>query len=355
MSISISNFGKTVTNEDVALFTVTNNNGLIAKFTNWGATIVSLLVPDKNGNLIDVVLGFDNLEDYFINHCYFGATIGRNCNRIQNASFKINGNSYFLDKNERDKNNLHSGFNGYQKRLWNYKINEKNNSVSFSILSPDMDQGFPGNFNITVTYTLSNDNGLEIIYKGISDKDTVANMTNHSYFNLNGHNCGSIVNHNLCINSTKIATIDNESIPTGELLNVEKTPFDFTKFKRIADDIDCDFEQIKIAGGYDHSFLIDKKTSGMEKIASLNSEESGISMDVYSDCLAVQFYSGNYISEVPQIGKGGFTYGHRSGLCLETGFLPNSINEKNFVSPLLKANMEYNSKTIYLLTSVQDF
>ncbi len=347
MSISISNFGKTVDNEPVSLFTLTNSNGITATFTNWGATIVSILVPNKDGKLLDVVLGFDNLEDYFINHCYFGATIGRNGNRIQNASFKINGTSYFLDKNERNKNDLHSGFNGYQKRLWDYSVDTSNNAVSFKLLSPDMDQGFPGTFNVSVTYKLSNDNGLEITYSGICDKDTVANMTNHSYFNLNGHNSGSIINHYLQINSKKFAIIDEESIPTGVLADVQNTPLDFTNFRKIADDIDSSFEQLQLTKGYDHSFLVDKKVDGIEKVATLKCEESGISMEVYSDCPAVQFYAGNYIDEVPQIGKGNFTYGNRSGLCLETGFLPNSINEPNFASPILKANEKYYSKTIY--------
>lgn len=347
MSISISNFGNTDENENVSLFTVKNKNGVTAKFTNWGATIISIVVPDKDGKLIDVVLGFDNLEDYFVNHCYFGATIGRNGNRVQNASFKINGITYYLDKNERAKNDLHSGFNGYQKRLWDYSIDEATNSVIFKLLSPDMDQGFPGNFNVNVTYTLSDDNELEISYNGICDKDTLANMTNHSYFNLNGHNSGSIINHKLQINSKKFAIVDSESIPTGKLADVENTPLNFTNFRRIADDIDNDFEQLKLTKGYDHSFLIDKKSNDIEKVATLKSEQSGITMDVYSDCLAVQFYAGNYIDEIPQIGKGGFTYGNRSGLCLETGFLPNSINEPNFASPVLKANTEYKSKTIY--------
>ena len=178
MSINISNFGKTDKNEEVSLFTVKNKNGMIATFTNWVATVVSILVPDKNNNMHDIVLGFDKLEDYFINYCYFGATVGRNGNRIGNASFKINGTTYNLDKNERNKNNLHSGFNGYQKRLWNYSTDESTNSVSFTLLSPDMDQGFPGNFNVTVTYTLTDDNALKINYNGTSDKDTIANMTN---------------------------------------------------------------------------------------------------------------------------------------------------------------------------------
>ena len=215
---------------------------MTAKLTNWGATLVSLLVPDKKGKELDVVLGFDKLKDYFVNHCYFGATIGRNGNRIGGAEFTINGKKYQLDKNERDKNDLHSGFNGYQKRLWEATKNEDRNAVTFKILSPDLDQGFPGNFNVSVTYTLSDDNGLEIEYNGISDKDTIANMTNHSYFHLNVHNSGSITDHFVQINSNNFAVVDNESIPTGELHTVKNTPLDFTNFRKISDDIDSDFE-----------------------------------------------------------------------------------------------------------------
>lgn len=347
MSIMVTDFGKTNDNKLVKLFTIKNDNNVTVKLTNWGATLVSIVVPDKNGFLRDVVLGFDNLEDYFVNHCYFGATIGRNGNRIQNASININGSTYNLDKNERGKNNLHSGFNGYQKRLWDYRIDEGNNSVTFKLHSPDGDQGFPGNFDISVTYALSKYNGVEITYNGVSDKDTVANMTNHSYFNLNGHNSGTILNHYLRINSKKFAIVDEESIPTGELVDVENSPLDFTNFRRLADDIDSDFQQLKFTKGYDHSFLVDKKEPGLEKVATLISNESGILMNVYSDCLAVQFYAGNYIDEIPQRGKEDYIYPNRSGLCLETGFLPNSINEPNFASPILKANETYTSKTIY--------
>ena len=347
MSINISDFGKTENKENVSLITVKNKNGMIATFTNWGATVVSIIVPDKSGEMRDVVLGFDSVDSYLVNYCYFGATVGRNGNRIGNASFKINGITYNLDKNERNKNDLHSGYNGYQKRLWDYSVNELNNSVSFKLLSPDMDQGFPGNFNITVTYTLTDDNALQINYNGTSDKDTIANMTNHSYFNLNGHNSGSIINHYLQLNSHKFAIVDDESIPTGELADVTNTPLDFTKFRRIADDINSDFEQLKLTKGYDHSFLIDKKENGIEKVATLKSEESGITMEVYTDCKAVQFYAGNYLDDVPQTGKGGYVYGFREGLCLETGFLPNSINIPTFASPILKAGETYDSTTIY--------
>ena len=185
--IEISDFGM-FENKDIKLFTLTNSNGLVAKLTNFGAVLVSLFVPDKNGNLDDVVLGFDSLEKYLTNDvCYFGSTIGRNSNRVKNSSFNLNGITYNLDKNERDKN-LHSGFNCYNKRAWEYSTNENNNSISFNLISPDGDQGFPGDFNITVTYTLTNDNELKIEYNGKCNKDTVANMTNHSYFNLAGHN-----------------------------------------------------------------------------------------------------------------------------------------------------------------------
>lgn len=186
--IEISDFGK-FENNTVKLFTITNSNGLLAKLTNFGAILVSLFVPDKNGKVDDVVLGFDTLKKYFTNDiCYFGSTIGRNSNRVKNASFVLNGITYNLDKNEREKNNLHSGFNPYNKRLWNYSINENSNSVSFNLISPDGDQGFPGEFNISVTYTLTDDNELKIEYNGFTDRDTIANMTNHSYFNLSGHN-----------------------------------------------------------------------------------------------------------------------------------------------------------------------
>ena len=186
--IEISDFGM-LENKEVKLFTITNSNGLVAKLTNFGAVLVSLFVPDNNGELNDVVLGFDSLEKYLTNDvCYFGSTIGRNSNRVKNSSFNLNGMTYNLDKNERDKNNLHSGFNCYNKRLWNYSTCENNNSISFNIISPDGDQGFPGDFNITVTYTLTDDNELKIEYNGKCNKDTIANMTNHSYFNLAGHN-----------------------------------------------------------------------------------------------------------------------------------------------------------------------
>lgn len=345
--IEISDFG-IFENINVKMFSITNSNNLTAKLTNFGALLVSLFVPDKNGNLDDIVLGFDTLEKYFTNDvCYFGSTVGRNSNRVKNASFNLNGITYNLDKNEREKNNLHSGFNPYNKRLWDYSIDNSSNSVSFNLISIDGDQGFPGDFNITVTYTLTDNNELKIEYNGKSNKDTIANMTNHSYFNLAGHNNGTTMNQNLWINADKFVEVDNELIPTGKLVEVRNTPMDFTSSKKIGHEIDADFGQLKLTGGYDHAYVINKAQNGIEKIAVLSDENSGRTMEVYTDALGVQFYAGNFIENNKVVGKENCMYKNRSGICLETGFLPDSMNQENFVSPVLKANEIYNTTTIY--------
>lgn len=345
--IEISDFGN-FENENVKIFTITNSNNLTAKLTNFGALLVSLFVPDKKGKLDDVVLGFDTLEKYFTNDvCYFGSTVGRNSNRVKNASFNLNGVTYDLDKNEREKNNLHSGFNPYNKRLWDYTIDNSNNSVSFNLISPDGDQGFPGEFNITVTYTLTDDNELKIKYNGKSNKDTIANMTNHSYFNLAGHNNGTAMNQNLWINADRFVEVDNELIPTGNLIEVINTPMNFTTSKKIGHEIDADFEQLHLTGGYDHCYVINKTQNGIEKIAVLSDESSGRNMEVYTDTIGVQFYAGNFIENNKIVGKENCMYKNRSGICLETGFLPDSMNQENFSSPVLKANEIYNTTTIY--------
>lgn len=348
MGIEMSSFGRDLDGNTVRLFTISNSNGLTAKITNFGAVLVSLLVPDKNGKIDDVVLGFDTLEKYFNNDvCYFGSTIGRNSNRIKNANFVLNGVTYNLDKNERGKNDLHSGFRPYNNRLWDYSINEENNSVSFTLLSPDMDQGFPGEFNISVTYSLDNDNNLKIEYTGVSSKDTIANMTNHSYFNLSGHNSGTAINQELYINADKYVEVDDELIPTGLLKDVENTPMDFRKPTKIGLRINDNFKQFEYTGGYDHSFVVNKSNPGIEKIAVLSDKQSGRTMEVYTDSVGVQFYSGNFIENNKILGKENCSYKNRCGICLETGFLPDSMNQPSFGSPVLKAGNTYNTTTIY--------
>lgn len=347
MEIKISNFGKCDQGE-AKEFTLTNSNGMKAILTNYGAVLISLFVPDKNGNTSDVVLGFDTLEKYTKNHiCYFGSTVGRNSNRVQGAQFELDGVTYDLDKNERNKNNLHSGFNPYNERLWDYEIDESENSVKFNLVSPDGDQGFPGEFKISVIYTLTNDNEIKIEYNGTCNKDTVANMTNHSYFNLAGHNSGTAINQILSINADKYLEVDDELIPTGNLVDVTSTPLDFRTPKRISKDLDVGLEELKFTNGFDHSFAINKATTGIEKVAVLSDEESGRSMEVYTDCIGIQFYAGNFIENNTAVGKENCMYKNRSGICLETGFFPNAINEKKFVSPVLKQGDTYNSTTIY--------
>lgn len=343
-NITITNFGNL---SDVKLFTLVNSHGMTAKLTNLGAILVSLLVNNSKHNLVDVVLGFDTPEQYLNNNtCYFGSTIGRNSSRIKNAQFTIDGTIYNIDQNEKS-NNLHSGFNGYNKRIWDYEIDENNLSVIFTLNSPDGDQGFPGNFKVSVKYKLTDDNAIKITYSGISDKKTIANMTNHSYFNLNGHSSGTAMNHSLNINASKYAPVNSNLIPIGNLENVKNTPMDFTDFYVIGDRINDNFEQFNFTKGYDHGYVIDKKPHSLDKIATLIGDISNIKMEVYSDCLGVQFYAGNYIDSIPQIGKDNVCYSNRSGICLETGFLPDAINQPNFESPILNPGIEYHSKTIY--------
>lgn len=347
MSISVTAFGKNQTGEEVSLYTVENKNGMKACFTNYGAIITKIVVPDKNGVLADVVLGYDSMEGYIKNPGYFGATIGRNGNRIAGSQIDINGVTYELDKNE-GENNLHAGFHGYDKRMWEVKVDETENAVEFSLFSPDGDQGFPGNFNVTVTYTLTEDNEVKIAYKGTSDADTIANMTNHSYFNLAGHTSNTILDHVMWIKASNyVPVVDNTAIPTGEVATVTGTPMDFTAPKVVGEEIESDFEQLKFTGGYDHNYAIDKESQGIEKIAIVEDPKSGRKMEVYTDLPGVQLYAGNFIGTNGVEGKEGMLYQKRSGLCLETQYFPDAIHQANFESPVLKAGEEYNTTTIY--------
>jgi aldose 1-epimerase len=347
MSISVKAFGKTASGEEVSLYTVENKNGMKVSFTNYGAIVTELIVPDKNGTFADVVLGYDSMEGYAKNPGYLGAAIGRNGNRIANAEITINGVTHKLDKNE-GENNLHAGFNGYDKRVWEAKVVEDSNSVEFSLFSPDGDQGFPGNFNVTVTYTVTDDNELSMNYKGTSDADTVANMTNHSYFNLGGHTSGTILDHIMWIKASKyVPVVDSTAIPTGEIAPVAGTPMDFTSPNAIGEGVESDFDQLKFTGGYDHNYAIDKETQGIEKIALVEDPKSGRKMEVYTDLPGVQLYVGNFIDTEGVKGKEGMLYQKRSGLCLETQYFPDAIHQANFESPVLKAGEEYNTTTIY--------
>ncbi len=343
MGVIRESFGKTKDGREVYLYTITNSKGMKAQVTDFGAILTALFVPNQAGKADDVVLGFDTLADYEINGSFFGATVGRNANRIADAKFTIDGVTYQLAVND-GKNNLHSDAAlGYHKRVWDTEIDEQ--SVKFSYVSPDGEMGFPGTLNISVTYTLTEDNALEIYYDGVSDKKTVINMTNHSYFNLAGHNNGKIYDTKLQLFAGNYTPIVPGAIPTGEIASVSGTAMDFTKSKRIGDQIGDDWDQLTMVKGYDHNWVIDGYDGSLRKIAVATDEAAGRTMEVYTDLPGVQFYAGNCIDET--VGKGGAVYSDRSGFCLETQYYPNHVNQPNFPQGIFDAGQPYQTKTIY--------
>lgn len=343
MSVVKRDFGKTDDGQAISLFEVTNGNGAVMKVTDYGAILVSVLVPDKNGKLTDVVLGYDCGSDYQVNAPHFGSTIGRNGNRIDQASFMLNGKKVQLTPNE-NENNLHSGPDGFEFMMWDAEVQRQ--SVVFHHFSPDGEQGFPGNFDVKVTYTLTDENAVEIHYEGTSDQDTVANMTNHSYFNLAGHNTGVVYSQTMQIFASQYTpVVDSKSIPTGEIAPVAGTPMNFTVPKEIGKDIDADFEQLKLTGGFDHNYVLDKEDGEFVLMAKAYCKETGIGMEAYTDCPAVQFYAGNFIEN--EKGKEGAVYDKRHGFCLESQYCPNAVNDTHFKQPFLKAGEKYDTKTVY--------
>lgn len=343
MAVTIKDFGKTKDGKDVKLYSVQNENGVVAEITDFGAILVNLLVPDAKGNLSDIVLGYDSVEGYYGNDCFFGATIGPSANRIANAAFMIDGVKYQLAVND-GNNNLHSDAQkGYHKCLWNAQIGD--NSVEFTLEDTDGNMGFPGNKKVKVIYTLTAENEVKIEYSVNSDKKTLINMTNHSYFNLTGHDSGDILNHNMQILASHYTPVVAGAIPTGEIASVLETPFDFLKSTKVGEHIEDDNEQLRLGQGYDHNWVVDNYNGKLQKIAEVSEETSGRNMQVFSDLPGVQFYAGNCIT--PQNGKKGAFYGKRSGLCLETQAFPNSVNEPEFPDVIYGPDREYKATTIY--------
>lgn len=337
-------FGTVKNGVEVNKYTIENSKGMQAVLSDFGAVVVDLLVPDRDGNMVDVSLGYDNAESYDKETTYFGATVGPYANRISDAKIEIDGTVYSLDVND-NENNLHSGFQTWAKQVWKVKEHTANKLV-FSYAAKDLEQGFPGNMVCDVTYEITEDNELAISYHAVSDKKTTLNMTNHTYFNLNGCVSGDVLSQELMIKASHYTPVKSpKAIPTGEILPVEGTPFDFRVAKPIGRDIHADNEQLKFGNGYDHNFAIDKDTDGLEKVAEAYAPESGIVMEVYTDCIGIQLYTGNFIAG--QIGKHGHKHVKHEGFCLETQYFPNSINEKNFVRPITEANVPYETKTVY--------
>lgn len=352
MKITQKSFGITKKGEEATLYTVTNRNGMKVSFTDYGANIVSIMVPDANGNLDDVALGFENLEGYEVNAPYFGSFVGRNSNRIQSAKFELNGKVYELEKND-GSNNLHGGAPGYHHVMYESEYYEDDDiaSIEFSRLSPHMEQGFPGNLDVTITYSLTEANELVIEYLAVSDRDTIVNLTNHSYFNLSGHNAGSILDHKVWIKANQFTPTTKDLIPTGELRDVTGTPMDFRTLKSLRNDIDTDYEPLVFGGGYDHNYVLDISGTEVEKVAEFVDEKSGRKMEVFTDQPGMQLYSGNFITPVEN-SKGGAIYKKRDGVCFETQSFPNSCNTNNFPTCVLKAGKEYDSVTIYKFSTL---
>lgn len=322
------------------LYTIKNGK-MTAVLSDMGAMIHRLFVPDRNGKLADVVLGFDNPEKYWEGGRFLGAVVGRNCNRIGGAAFTLNGKHYQLERNDKGKNNLHSGPDFFKRRIWNVDSLTEN-AITFSLESPDGDQGFPGNAHIRVTYTLEQGNTLRIAYSGICDRDTVFNFTNHSYFNLAGHDRPEKAMDQILTMPARFFTpSDAESIPTGEKRSVEGTAMDFRTPKAIGRDIELDEEPLRLQGGYDHNFEV-----FANPCAILSDPDSGRTMAVSTDCPGMQLYSGNYLSG--ELGKDGVSYCRRSGVCLETQFYPNALNYPQWPQPVVRAGEKYHSETRFV-------
>jgi len=338
-------FGMTASREAVELYTLTNANGVEARIMTYGGTVVSLKVRDRHGVLGDVVLGYETLEGYLKNSPYFGAIIGRYGNRIGKARFSLSGKEYTLGKNN-GENTLHGGFKGFDKVIWKGKEVKSKDGVglSLSYVSKDGEEGFPGNLTVTVVYTLTNNNELKIEYSATTDKYTVVNLTNHSYFNLACE--GAILNHELMIDASRFTPVDAGLIPTGELRSVKGTPMDFTRSTVIGARIDQRDEQLTAGRGYDHNWVLNNVTGSLAFAARVYEPRSGRVMEIYTTEPGIQFYSGNFL-DGSITGKGGQVYKQRYGLCLETQHFPDSPNKPGFPSTVLKPGQRYNSSTIY--------
>ena len=341
------NFQTTYKGLKTDLFTIKNANGAVMQITNYGAKIVTLFIPDKEGNFDDIVFGYEKIQEYLDGDKYFGAIVGRYANRIAAGKFTLDGVEYQLPKNEGGKNMLHGGDSGFDDAVWAGEITEtpEGEAVRLTLHSPDGDQGFPGNLHVVVLYTLTNENKLIVDYSAVTDKPTVINLSQHSYFNLSGHASGPILNHELVINADNFTPVDQNLIPTGEIRPVEGTAFDFRTPHLIGERIANAEEQLILGMGYDHNFILNKERAGeLTFAASAYDILSGRFMQVYTTHPATQFYTGNFL-DGSAIGKGGSAYIYRSGFCLETQYYPDSPNHPNFPSTVLRPGEEYKHRT----------
>lgn len=351
MRIHQADFGTLPGGQKVSLYTLTNASGALAKITDYGGIVTELWMPDKNGTLGDIVLGFDNLQSYRAKHPYFGCIVGRFGNRIDKGRFTLDGMVYALATNN-GENHLHGGIRGFDKVLWKAEPVQNKDGVGLmlSYLSRDMEEGYPGNLEVTVVYTLTNANELRIDYTAETDKPTVCNLTHHGYFNLAGQGCGDILGHELMLNADRYTPVDYAQIPTGEIHSVKNTPMDFTRPGRIGKGIDADFEQLKFGGGYDHNWALNKTADRMSLAAGVYEPISGRTMEIWTTEPGVQFYTGNFLDGT-LTGKGGKVYHRRYGLCLETQHFPDSPNKPDFPDTVLRPGRILHTTTIHKFTA----
>jgi aldose 1-epimerase len=341
--LEVADFGSLPDGKPVKLYTLRNTNGVEMKVMNYGGIIVSLKTPDKNGMSGDIVLGYDSLSGYVANNPYFGALIGRYGNRIAKGKFSLEGKEYKLAQNN-GPNHLHGGVKGFDKVFWNITPGNDSTSLVLTYTSADGEEGYPGTLKVEVVYTLTDNNELKIDYSATTDKTTIVNLTQHSYFNL--ANSETILDHQLQIDADSYLPVDATLIPTGKIQKVDGTPFDFKTAKNIGVDIDANDEQIRFGKGFDHCWVLNGSVGTLRKVAVLSDSASGRQMEVLTTEPGLQFYSGNFLDGTIK-GKGGTTYNLRSGLCLETQHYPDSPNRPEFPSVVLKPGEKYSSQTIY--------
>jgi aldose 1-epimerase len=341
-------FGKSEDGQQVDLYTLSNKKGMEVAITNFGGTIVSIKVPDKSGKIADVVLGYDDVSGYAGGKAFLGATVGRYGNRIAKGKFTLDGKTYTLPLND-GPNTLHGGVKGFNQRIWTAKdvSGPAGQALQLTYLSRDKEEGFPGNLSVKVVFTLSNTNELKIDYTASTDKDTVLNLTNHSYFNLAGQGEGDILGTELTLHASRFTPVDSTLIPTGELRSVKGTPFDFTKATPIGSRIDQDDEQLKFGKGYDHNWVLESRGTGMLHLAAQAYDpKTGRVLEVSTTEPGIQFYTGNFLDGTIH-GKDGKVYNHRFAFCLETQHFPDSPNHPKFPTTELKAGQKYHSTTVF--------
>ncbi len=345
-------FGKMPDGQSIDLYTLTNKNGVQVSITNYGGTIVSIIVPDRNGKMADIALGFDSLQGYLGNEPFMGATVGRYANRIAGGTFKLDGKDYHTPLND-GPNTLHGGPQGFDKKVWKAReVAGAHPSVEMTYVSKDGEEGFPGDLTAKVVFTLDDENALKIDYKATTDKDTVLNLTNHSYFNLDGQGNGDILKQEMMINADRFTPVDSHLIPTGELESVQGTPFDFRKSTPIGLRIENKDDQLNLGHGYDHNFVLNRKGPGLSLAARATDPASGRVLEVLTTQPGIQFYTGNFLDGTIH-GKGGKVYIHRAAFCLETQHFPDSPNHPKFPTAELKPGQTYHQVTVFKFSTVK--